>query len=595
MKRILFCFFLFTLAFKVQAQFSENQVLEKQFENSNFYFQRFFLNTFGLANFSAVSPAFFEDPFLRLKLNPAYDAADSIKQTTFYLDYRNQRQELVPKSFILPAFDYQAARNAYFIPPNPRWYRISRSEPEPVLSAGFRSFLSDRIRFTLAYQLIYKEEPFYRQPIYFYQPNPYYDVFNQRIIQQEVEIPQITRRQQNDQTLTRAHLLATYFSYRLNSALSIGLGGDFVNHKRQSDYLSLYRGAYPENADDFNSYNNNRTLNYRHNDFFAGITWQVNRRWQIGWQAGVLNGQVKQNEIFDDSTHYAGDNYATHSRHLEELRFNHQGNRLYSTLSFQFEPNQKNKVFGFVNYAQVKYDINNRSDISNRQKSDYNYRNGLEYQISQNISRLLERRRSTGRLKENFVESMVTVMVKQGKRSRMHMGIYYSYLSGQKDVSEPVFFDAYSSYYSESDLQNTGHFVYRNNYRRKEDKTLYWKYRYTRQTIQMPLYWWHQLADKLAFFVIINKLWTAWEISEITDAYYKERYDLHDGQEEINRDFVERYETDPARHYTEDKADLALGFEAPLIDNVLVRYLINPDLTPEMRISQWWLSLTIRF
>ena len=585
--------FLFLMIFLAQAQFSNEQVQEKQFENSALYFQRFYLNTFGLINFTAVAPGFFEDSFTRLKLNPAFGLQDTSRQSTFYVDFRSERETELPRQFVQPVYERATVMPDYFIPPDPRWYRISRSEPEPVLSAGLRSWLASKLHLTLAYQLIYKEEPFYRQPVYFYAYNPYYDAFNQRMLPGEVGIPSVIRNKQNDQALTRAHLLAGYLSYRLNSVFDLGFGADFVQHKRQADYLTLYNGEYGQDA--FSSRENTRNLNYHHADYFTGINWHASSAWQFGWQAGWLKGNVKQHEVFDDSSHYSTEQGFNFSHQMETSDYRHQGDRYYSTLTFQYSADQQNKLVGFLNYNYLKNDIANRASTCNLARAEYNFRNGLEYNLHQNHSTLTDRRSSCGNLKEHFWEAMITVFMKQSSKTRMHFGLYYSYLDGRKKISEPLFYEAYSSYYNEGDDQN-GHFVYQNTLLRREDKTLYWTYRYNRQSIQMPIYWWYKINNNLAFFTIINKLWNAWETDENTDAWYKERYDLHDGQEELKQNFIERYDDGAGRHYTKDMTDLALGFEVFLLKDVTIRYLVNPDfLDADLTISQWWLSLSARF
>ena len=107
----------------------------------------------------------------------------------------------------------------------------------------------------------------------------------------------------------------------------------------------------------------------------------------------------------------------------------------------------------------------------------------------------------------------------------------------------------------------------------------------------MPIYGWHKVNRNLAFFVIINKVWTAWKTSEKIDAYYKDWYKLTNNQETHKQNFIKRYELQPGQNETKDSSDLALGFEVRPIKNVLVRYLINPDWDDSSHISQWWLSI----
>ncbi len=593
MKKIITYSLLFFWIVAAQAQFSSNEVLEKQFENSALYFQRFYLNTFGLTNFTRVAPGFFDDPFLRISLNPASGALDSLKKIEFYFDYRSERQNNVPDRLIRPTPIYVYGDYIAIYPPDPRWYRVTRSEPEPVLSAGFRAQLASAWQLTLAYQLIYKEEPFYRQPVYLYQPNPYYDGFNQRIFPEQMDVPITRLNRQGDQSLTRAHLFAAYISYRLSRSIAVGIGADFAAHRRNADYLALKRNDYENSY--FSQYINKRDMDYHHADFFAGMSWQINERWRVGWQAGLLDGGVKQREFLDD-TLQSKDQYGSYDyRQLEKTRLQHDGQRYYATLSIQFSPNKWNKVFGFFNFASLNNDIATFAEIRTHRQSDYYSENGLEYYLMNGISTLTDSRNGRGDLSEHLFESMITVMLNQNATTRMHLGLYFSYLKGKKSVQEPVFYEAYSHRVEEGERPITGYYSYESTYHTREDKTLYWTYDYTRQTIQMPIYWWHRMHKNLAIFLIINKIWTAWETSEKTDAYYRERYDLHDGEENVRKDFIERTQIQPGRHFTEDTADMALGFEAPLVKNTTVRYLINPDFVEDITITQWWLSITMRF
>ncbi|HES59957.1 MAG TPA: hypothetical protein ENO18_05940, partial [Caldithrix sp.] len=62
---------LILLPFLLLAQYYGERVTEKSFESSDLFFNSYYLNTFGIYNFRNVATGLFDDPFLRLHLNPA--------------------------------------------------------------------------------------------------------------------------------------------------------------------------------------------------------------------------------------------------------------------------------------------------------------------------------------------------------------------------------------------------------------------------------------------------------------------------------------------------------------------------------------------
>ncbi len=592
-KLLLVIFVVHILFFNVGAQQSSNLVLEKQFESTDLYFQRYFLNTFGMYNLEKVAPAFFEDRFSRLKLNPAPLLNDSLHKTEVYLDFRSNREYEFPQQFVRPLDPFRErialANPSYDL----RWYRITRSEPEPVVSFGLQHWLTKRFQLTTTYQLIYKNEPFYQQPVYFYQPNLYYDNFDNRMLPSGVDAPIYYFEHQNDQVLTRAHLFAMYFGFKLSPHLALGMGGNFVQHKRNFDHTII---SQQNNQNDQSTLLDlyQRNFKYHHQDWFAGLKWRLNRKWQMGIQAGRLGGRATQTHLRQDTTYYQYSNGFYHFNSQQNTNLTHDGSRNYLTATFQFSPNSSNRLLGFVNVARLNYNIDDRALFTNNSLSEYHYQtNAFQYTQTQSLSTLYESRKGKGELKETLIEGMATVIARQNTRSRIHIGLYYSYLTGEKNITEPVVYNSQSQTQTQTTDQNDIRSL--SIRKMSEDKILYWNYNYTKQTIQLPVYWWHRLGDQLAIFVIINKYWTAWEVKEKTEAYYLKQETVIDDKTEIKENFVMRYDVNPSKNYTDDETDLALGFELPIFKNVTIRYLLNPDLVPDMHISQWWLSLMARF
>ncbi|NOX87790.1 MAG: hypothetical protein GXO77_02110 [Calditrichaeota bacterium] len=592
------CFWIIVFVIPVFAQYYPGQVLERQFESSNLYFERFYLNTFGLKNFSKVAPGLMEDTFIRLSLNPAYGVRDTLKKPELYLDFRRTREEEKITTYPIPM---PYTDSYYYVPPDPRWYGETRKEPEPVFSLGLRYKPFTRLHIAAAYQLIYKEEPFYQTPVYIYNPRYGYAAPDRVLTPVGANVPTVIRNQRNDQLLTRAHLFAGYLGYRLNDKTDIGLGLTLVKHKRSGDYLNLSRSEYIKKQDQdwFSSYSIDRNLNYKQTDFFVGMRFIPSKKLNFGFQAGMLQGNADQTRVVDDTSHSSSRQDANYfksfRRETKNQRFKHDGKKYYSTLTANFRPDNKSSVFIFASFSRLNADISDRSLIADTSYYHNFSQSGLTYREDLSNSALFDKRTSSGEKKEDFLEAMITLKSHQSPRTRFHVGMYYSYRKTIKNTTEPVLLNTYWYWEYQSEQEN-GEYSHDKEYKaRFEDKTLKWRYEYIRQSLQFPIYWWRKLNDNIAFFTILNKYWVAWKTKEKTEAIFKERR-VTDGDETvISKNFIEKYLNDPNRNYTEDKADLILGVEVNITKKAMIRYTINPDFSPETRIAQWWISLTTRF
>ncbi len=592
------CFWIIVFVIPVFAQYYPEQILEKQFESSNLYFERFYLNTFGLKNFSNVAPGIMEDTFIRLSLNPAYGVRDTLKKLEIYLDFRNTREEEKITNYPVPL---PYTDSYYYVPPDPRWFAETRKEPEPVFSLGLRYKPLARFHIAAAYQLTYKEEPFYQTPIYIYNDRYGYGPFDRTLTPDKTNVPTVTRSQRNDQLLTQAHLFAGYLGYRLNDKTDVGLGLALVKHKRNGDYLNLHRNEYNNEQEQnwLSSYSIDRNLDYKQTDFFAGMRFLPSEKLHFGFQAGMLLGNANQTRTVDDTSHSFSKQdpnfFKSFRRKTEDQRFKHDGKKYYSTVTANFRTNDKSSIFIFATFSRLNADISDRSLTSDTSYYHNFTQSGLTFREDRSSSGLFDKRTSSGDQKEDFLEAMITLKSHQSPKTRFRLGMYFSYKKTIKNIAEPVLLNSswYWEYQSEQDNGEYSHD--KKHTARFEDKTLKWRYEYIRKSLQFPIYWWRKLNDNIAFFTILNKYWIGWETKEKTEAIFKERRVTEGDQTKISKNFIERYSEDPGRHYTEDSADLIMGVEVNITKRAMIRYTINPDFSPETRIAQWWISLTTRF
>src|SRR5437867_12236524 len=120
------------------AQYFGEQVMEKSFEQTDFFFTPYRLVPFGIGTFKNSVAGVLDDPLLNLHVNPAYLPRDSMHASYGYVDFRSAK-EIRDESNIYhpyPVFAVRTIEAASFIP-YPRFYINTRRELEPVISAAY--------------------------------------------------------------------------------------------------------------------------------------------------------------------------------------------------------------------------------------------------------------------------------------------------------------------------------------------------------------------------------------------------------------------------------------------------------------------------
>src|SRR3990172_12717568 len=87
------------------AQYYGERTTEQNFEQSQLYFNSYFLNPFGIYNFKDVAAGLIDDYFLNLQVNPAnVPVLEKDKDIYLYLDFRGDRTEApVVENYIMPS------------------------------------------------------------------------------------------------------------------------------------------------------------------------------------------------------------------------------------------------------------------------------------------------------------------------------------------------------------------------------------------------------------------------------------------------------------------------------------------------------------
>lgn len=581
-------------------QYYSERVTEKSFETSDLFFNSYYLNTFGIYNFRNVSAGLFDDPFLRLYINPASLPEDSTIKTEVYLDFRGDRTEAdIVQYYYYPPYYYDSYSSVRYMPPiDSRWYSITRTEPEPVFSLGILTHpFSEKLLIGTTYQMLYRQEPYYQQPTSIYNSQYGRSAYGDALVANASDIPIVDRYSGSDEMLTSAQLFGCFLGYKLTPKLNIGLNMNTVIHKREGQYANLNNDQYSTNDDrDWFSTNSvSRNSDYNHVDVSAGFGYKINEQTSAGIKLGLLDGEANQKYIKYDSSHY---HYNTDpnnwSRSLRaggtDQDWNHAGTSKYGTinLDYKFENNEAS-----LYYSYRKGDINLKTTSIIQDTSYYagEWISSYAHSEYESYSSLSDIRHSTGKNKQTRNEAMLSIRWRETNNVTVYAGFYIIDVEFNIENSEPVIAQNQSSYYRYYDYTDPNdedheYTSYRSKY---ENKILHWNYTSKQQSVQIPVVLDFHLNDSWNVILGVNRIWEHWDINDQTLAVFTNRTENRNGDIDSETNFGERY-IQPNEKFTDNMTEFMAGLSINITPKLKVNILVEPDSEPNWRVSQWWLA-----
>lgn len=582
------------------AQYNGERETEQSFENSSLYFNSHYLNPLGIANFKNVMPGLIDNPFLNLYINPANVPGIDDKDFLFYLEFRGDRTEsLIADRFTSPNYFvndvYYRQQSIYY---DPRWFTVTRSEPEPILSVGIINYplkgITDDLFIGGTYQVIHKEEKFYAMPYWIYYPSYYYDALGVRA-EGLADVPIEDRYSGKDEMINEGHLYSAFAGYRISEMWSIGASINGIIHSRDGRYLNSNKGEYGNPDDDYSSIESQeRIQDYDHIDFSGGINFQPDPFFKIGLKAGKLTGDAEQGYDFQtgySSRHNTPEVSEEWSYYLSDSKteqsWNRDGGSTYYGMNFTRYINDDKSFSGYYKFTKTDIDLSSSSSIidTSFHSSRYVY-NNYSYRYGGNSS-AYDIRSSVGSKEANKHEGMINFKWALTPGSSVYIGLYFNSTETEILNTEPVKVNRTSNYYyTSTDPQNED---YSRSYSLVEGKVLKWEYKSDYSTIQIPVIFNFRFGESWGMMLGLNRILESWEIKDITTAYFDLREKNENGEIKRETNFGERY-TQPAKKITEDFTKIFASFDASISDAFKVRMMFDPEFEHQFRISQWWLS-----
>lgn len=589
-------YFLILLPLLLFAQYYGERVTEKSFESSDLFFNSYYLNTFGMYNFRTVSTGLFNDPFLRMHINPALLPEDSTSKTEVYLDFRGDRTEaeIIQYNYYPPYYydDYALKRI------DPRWYSVTRTEPEPVFSLGVLTHpFSDKVLVGATYQMLYRQEPYYQTPTNIYNSRYGKNAWGDELIANDSDIPIVDRYSGSDEMLTSGQLFAGFLGYKLTPKINAGLNINTVAHEREGQYANLNNDQYSttDDRDWFNTNSVNRNSDYNHIDMSAGLNYNFNDKVSAGVKLGLLDGEANQEYTVYDSSRYFYDNDPDNwSRSLSvggtEQNWKHKGKNKYGTINVDYKIDNYDVSF-YYSYQKSNIDLNTNSIIKDTSYYAGEWMSSYARSTYESYSSLSDIRHSTGENNQIRNEAMLSTRWRETENVTVYIGFYIADIETDIENEEPVIAQNQSSYYRFYDYIDPADedYEYSNYYSRYENKKLLWNYSSKRQSIQIPVVLDFHINESWNLMLGVNRIWEHWDISDKTLAIFANRTENQNGEIVTETNFGERY-TQPDEKFTDNITEFMAGLSINITPKLKVNLLVEPDAEPTWRISQWWLA-----
>lgn len=588
-----------------RAQYFGERVMEKSFEQTDFFFTPYRFVPYGIGTFKNSVAGVLDDPLLDLDVNPSYLYRDSVRTSYLHLDFRSAREIRDERNFYFPypIFAVRAEDARSYIP-YPRFYINTRRELEPVVSAAYlfrpaKGALRN-LSFGLTYQMISQDEKYYPIPQDIYKTTVGYDYLGVRSAAAE-GIPIVDKYSGTDHINQRGHFVSLFTGYELEPGLQVGVKLGRVNFERDgsvgsqnlwesyysTDYTSLWRNV------------ESRNQAYKHWELIGGINYTVAGNYSISVHGGALWGDADQVLARGDSSYYGygpigstTQNWSEYARSGNQRQtWGHDGRTSLGGINLRAQVNESQKVQVHYQYARQNTDISLAGLIVDTSYGMSRYRWDTTLYLHSSTSRLLDSRSGTGNTVGTIHRIVGSLQWDINERVRVSFGAQVEHRSSETATSEAVLADRFSRY------STTGSYQYSYFDSTAESKTLQWDFRTKLTRFAIPVFFTIKASEYVELLFGLNRSVSNWEVDDVTLAIFD--YRVRANQQGMSRKerFGERY-TQPRETVSDIKTTLLAGLTVSPSRTFNMRFLVVPNFIDtytgsELSDLQWWIAVNL--
>lgn len=591
---------------RLGAQYSEERVLEKSFEQTTFFFVPSNLSPYGIGSFGSSAPGLLRDPLLDITINPAKLALDSAASTYLYTDYRSASNVKEHETGYSPPWLYENLRVPASLLYYPRVYLNIRRELEPVFSGAFicrpLPSAAEELYLGATYQLVTQDEKYYNIPQDIYRSVAGYD-YAGRTAAAANSLPIVDKYSGEDNIHQTGHFISGFARFSPAPALAFGVKLSRVMFKREGALGATNLWDFSWTSTSIYSNRESRSQSYAHWDLSGGLEYRPTAQVTVGATGGYLWGDASQALRTTDSSYYSSasanqnppsswSSYYIQSGNTLEL-WRHAGKTVYGGIDLIAQLTPATTLSVFYQHQRAKVTIGLGSTTLDTSYSTYSWSSNASGNASTSQSYLTDVRAGGGSQTVSTDRIMGSLQWKVSPKVNVSLGALVEWESTDISTSEDVAAVSRSAYWSTNDPSS----YYSSAYGQDESKNLLWTFTARRTSFQVPVFLTVQATDALEVLVGVNRNMAHWKIDDVTLAMFRYRTEASNGTVQRMENFGERY-TEPAENVSDIRTTFIAGLTAAPSRNVKIRLLMVPNFTDtidgsELEQLQWWIGVTL--
>jgi hypothetical protein len=584
----------------LNAQYWGERVLEKGFEQTDFFFAPVHLLPYGIGSFKGTTAGLLSNPLQEIALNPSRLVLDSTKDVWLYTDFRGARNVTQEESPVLPAYmvGYRAALDVASYFPYPRLYLQTRRELEPVFSGGVivrpLPEVAPALFVCATYQYVLQDEKYYSVPQNIYRTAAGYD-FNGRDVAASSSIPIVDKYSGKDEMHQAGHTGSVVVRYSLEDRLDVAGTVSRSVFQRHGGYGSS--NFWDQSSTTTSLWGNMelRSQSYAHWDLSGGITYHFNDRIALGGTLGYLRGDAVQALRDNDSSYYSYSTtspsssfYNRSSNGLYEWR--HAGTTIYAEGDIVTHPGPGTTLSFYYSHQRSDVDLSIGSGILDTSYSTYTWTNNSTPVTSLSQSFLLDNRSGSGTQNISTDRLMGSLQWRIDDKVSLSVGAQLEWYSTEMKTSESVML---SNHYDYSN--STGDYAWHT--AQEESKDLLWTFTSKRTSLRIPVFVTIQASKAVQVLLGVNRDMSAWNIDDVTLAMFRYRKTTENATVTRKDNFGERY-TVPNENESDVRTTLLAGLTVSPSEKLNLRLLLVPNFRQgyegqELDQLQLWLGVTV--
>jgi hypothetical protein len=592
-------FLLLILPLELHAQYYGERVLEKGFEQTDFFFTPSYLIPYGLGSFKTTSPGLINDPLLNVIINPARLGLDTLVENYIYADFRSARNTAKNGNTYYPMWstmDYRASSDLYYYP---RLYLQTRRELEPLFSGAYigRPLPETSPDFVigLTYQYTLQDEKYYNVPQDIYRAVVGYDYSGTRSAASDA-IPIVDKYSGKDNMNHAGHFISAFVRYTLPVNMDVGLKVSRAIFTRAGAFGSsnLWESSQYSSSSSFWSNMEIRDQGYSHWDIAGGVDYHLNARSTIGVTVGHLWGDATQALTRNDSSYYnySSTSYASYYNRSGNTSqgWTHNGRATYFGIDFTSNTSATNTLTLSYRREQSTVDLGLSSAILDTSYSTYTYDDAGKPYTSYSHSYLSDMRNGSGSHDVTKDRLMASFQWKIDPKLTVSLGAQVEWYSLQTTTSEGVLVGSRSAYWS-----TKGTYDY--HYAQDESKTLFWTFTTKRSSFHVPVFVTIQATSAVQVLLGLNRTMAQWKIDDVTLAIFRYRNTLTGSGLKREENFGER-STAPTEEVSDVRTTFLAGLTLAPSEKFQFRVLAVPNFAdsydgPELSQIQFWVGIMV--